>query len=145
VLQPSQENKLRDKMNGEMPAPIQWTYDDYRRLPDDGNRYEIIAGALRVTPAPSIRHQRISLRLEQALRRPAVRAGGEIFHAPCDVYFAETSHVQPDIFYISRERASIIGETRIEGAPDLIIEVLSRSTRQRDEVEKHSLYEQFAV
>jgi len=84
----------------------QITWQDVRQLPDDGKRYEAIGGELWVTPAPSVRHQRISVRLERALDDLLVRPGlGEIFHAPLGVEFPATGEgVQPDILFVSKER-----------------------------------------
>lgn len=122
------------------------TYEDYLLLPDDGRRHEIIDGEHYVTPSPITKHQALSRNLEYALydflqKHPL----GEMFHAPYDVIFSDTDVVQPDIVYVSRERVEIITEKHIQGAPDLVIEILSESTRKTDEVVKRKLYERFGV
>jgi len=75
----------------ERMALSQITWQDVQQLPDDGNRYEAIAGELCVTPAPSLRHQRISMRLTLLLHRLLVETGhGELFFAPVGVEFPTT-------------------------------------------------------
>ena len=125
-----------------MQTTIPTTWEDVLRMPDDGNRYEFIGGRLYVTPAPVIRHQRISRRLVGALIRFLEHAGhGEVFYAPCLVEIPDTSdRVQPDILFVSNERRAIIGEKAVLGAPDLVVEILSPSTARRDRGIKLDLY-----
>ena len=85
-----------------------------------------------MTPAPNIYHQRISKRLERELLKLEEKGLGEVLYSPIDVYFSETETYQPDILFIAKERLNIIGEQRIEGAPDLIMEILSPSTAYYD-------------
>lgn len=117
-----------------------FTYQDYLKTPDD-IRYELIGGELLMTPAPVPRHQKIKREIEYELLR-FVKANkiGEIFDAPCDVYLDEENVVQPDLFFISKERTGIIGEKNIQGAPDLVIEIISESNAYRDLVQKKRLY-----
>jgi Uma2 family endonuclease len=70
---------------------------------------------------------------------------GEIFDAPYDVIFSETGIVETDLIYVSAEHASIVTEKNIQGAPDLVIEITSPSTRKTDEIIKRKLYEQYQV
>jgi Uma2 family endonuclease len=70
---------------------------------------------------------------------------GEVFDAPYDVVLDRHNVVQPDIVYVSKERASLIGESNIQGAPDLIIEILSESTAYRDAIQKKTLYARSGV
>jgi Uma2 family endonuclease len=118
------------------------TWEDVLRMPDDGNRYEYIGGRLYVTAAPATRHQRISHRLQSALRRVLERSGhGEVFYAPLLVEFPGTAdRVQPDLLFVSNERWGIIKEKQILGAPDLVVEILSPSTAHRDRGIKLDLY-----
>lgn len=122
------------------------TYEDYERIPDDGMRHEILAGELYVSAAPSLRHQRASvaltLRFGSYLEEHPL---GEILTAPCDVVLSPHDVVQPDLIFISNERAAIVTEKNIQGAPDLLIEILSDSTRKRDEGIKRERYELFGV
>lgn len=125
---------------------IKLTYEDYLVLPDDGKRYEILTGDLFVTPAPTPRHQSISKEIEFYLITCLEKKGmGKVFHAPIDVVFAEDTIAQPDIIFIEKERLHIVGERFIQGAPDLIIEILSPSTRRRDMRAKPALYARFNV
>ena len=126
---------------------LKYTYDDYCELPDDGNRYEVIDGTLYSAPAPNPRHQRVLFNLT-ALFAPFVTGEsvmGEAFFAPIDVIFASEDVFQPDLIYISRERLHIITDRGLEAAPDLVVEVLSPSTRQRDLELKRSRYAHFGV
>jgi Uma2 family endonuclease len=127
------------------PAAVRFTYADYRNLPEE-SRYEIIDGDLQMSPSPTTAHQRIALRLADLLMRWARKTGtGEVFIAPCDVVLSETDVVQPDIFFVSKGRQSIIGEKAILGAPDLVVEVLSPATADRDRTAKAKLYARAGV
>ena len=70
---------------------------------------------------------------------------GLVFTAPCDVVLSDENVVQPDIVFVSAARVAIVTEDNIQGAPDLIIEILSESSRKKDEVTKRKLYERFGV
>jgi Uma2 family endonuclease len=127
-----------------MPALSEryWTAADVRLLPDDGNRYECIDGALLVTPAPRGLHQMVLRSLFRALD-PFVseHALGELFWSPADVELELGTLVQPDLF-VGRLRS---GVTRFTGWPDiaslrLAIEVLSPSTARYDRVTKREFY-----
>ena len=122
------------------------TYDDYVALPDDGNRYEVIEGELCVVPAPNRKHQRIAFKLTLFLGNfVEARHLGEVYFAPFDVVLSETNVVQPDLLYVSNDRLDIFTDAVAMGAPDLAVEVLSATTRRRDEVTKLRLYENFGV
>ena len=126
-------------------APTTW--EDVLRMPDDGNRYEFIGGRLYVTPAPVIRHQYISKRLQWALVDLLERAGhGQVFDAPVLVEFpGTTDRVQPDILFVSKARLGIFGVKQVTGAPDLVVEILSPSTAHRDRGVKLDVYAQRGV
>src|SRR5438093_13342515 len=131
---------LHEGQDGFMSTAIRFTYQDYLQLPED-RRYEIVDGDLFMVPAPSPYHQKVSLKLEHLLYDHVTsRKLGEIFHAPCDLLVSEIDIVQPDIFYISNGRLSIIKERNIQGAPDLIVEILSPGTEKRDRGIKQKLY-----
>lgn len=122
------------------------TYDDYRKLPDDGNRYEIIGGELLMTPAPSTSHQRISRKLLIGLSNYIEQENiGEVLYAPVDVVLSMTDVVQPDLVFISKEREHIITKKNIVAAPDLIVEIVSEHTETIDRIRKKELYEQYGV
>jgi Uma2 family endonuclease len=122
------------------------TYEDYCLIPEDGQRHEILDGEHYVTPAPFLRHQRISSRLHVRLGSFIERQGlGEFFSSPVDVVLSRHDVVQPDLLFISNERARIAEEKNIQGAPDLVIEIFSKSTRARDEGLKLERYELLGV
>jgi len=121
-------------------------YDDYLNLPDDGNRYEILEGVLYVTPSPNTRHQRISRNLGFLLFAFVKKHDlGEFFYAPLDVIFSHINIAQPDLIFVSREREDILTEKNVRGAPDLVVEILSSSTAERDRFLKAQLYARYDV
>ena len=122
------------------------TYQEYAQFPDDGKRHEIIDGAHYVSPAPSVNHQRCAWRLVDVLAAVFERPGkGEVLFAPVDVELTENDIVQPDFVVVLSERASIIEPSRIVGAPDLVVEIVSPSSRDHDTVRKLALYERTGV
>ncbi len=122
-----------------------YTYDDYLKTPDD-ERYELIEGELIMTPSPITEHQRISRKLTVQLSIYVEKYNlGEIFVAPYDVYLDNENVVQPDILFVSKDRLNIIGEKNIQGAPDIVIEIISESNAYRDLVQKKKLYARFQV
>ena len=122
------------------------TYADYERFPDDGLRHEIIDGEHYVTASPITRHQRISLALVHLFQSYLdTHPIGEIFYAPFDVVLSFTDIVVPDVIYLSKSRAQLLTVKNLQGAPDLVIEILSPSTRPRDERLKRDLYERVGV
>lgn len=128
------------------PHHVKFTYEDYLLFPEDGKRHELIDGEHFMTPAPSTKHQRVSRKLLIALgnflkNHPV----GEVFDAPSDVVLSDLDVVQPDLLFISSARASIITEKNIQGAPDLVIEILSETSRKTDETIKRKLYEKYGV
>ncbi|HEX29118.1 TPA: Uma2 family endonuclease [Candidatus Poribacteria bacterium] len=125
---------------------LKFTYEDYLKLPDDGKVYQIIDGEVFMAPAPTPNHQRIVLQMTIRLSAFVNEKGlGEVFIAPCDVVLSEENIVQPDILFVSSQRAHIIGERYISGPPDLVVEVLSPGTEKIDRVLKRGLYERYGV
>ena len=125
---------------------LKFTYEDYLKLPDDGKVYQIIDGEVFMAPAPTPNHQRIVLQMTIRLSAFVNEKGlGEVFIAPCDVVLSEENVVQPDILFVSSQRAHIIGERYISGPPDLVVEVLSPGTEKIDRVLKRGLYERYGV
>jgi Uma2 family endonuclease len=124
---------------------IKFTYQDYLLLPE-GDRRELIHGDFYMAPSPSFRHQSISANLGMILRDYVRRNDlGIVLWAPMDVVFTDKDVVQPDILYISNERRDIITEANISGAPDLVIEILSPGTADRDRQLKLRLYARHGV
>jgi len=123
-----------------------FTYEDYLLFPDDSRRHELIDGEHYMTPAPSTAHQRISLKVAHRVAAHLDRYPlGHLYTAPTDVVLSNTDVVQPDLLFVSSARASIITTQNIQGAPELIIEILSEATRRTDEIIKRKLYERFGV
>ncbi len=128
-----------------MVTKLKLTYQDYVLLPDDGKRYEILDGDLYMTPSPTARHQRVSRDLFLALAQHVqTHMLGEVLAAPLDVILADDSIAQPDILFISNERLPIVRDW-VHGAPDLVIEILSPGTRERDRTLKRHLYARYGV
>ena len=122
------------------------TYDDYCLLPNNGRRYEIIDGELFVTPSPRRAHQRVISQLSRVLGNFVEERGcGEVYVAPFDVVFSLHDVVEPDILYVSKERASVLTEKNVQGAPDLVVEVLSIATAEIDRTTKLKLYARYGV
>lgn len=123
-----------------------WTYDDYLTLPDDLNIYEIIEGELFMTPAPTTKHQKVSRNLFRLLDRHLTEhPDGEAFYSPIDVVLSRHTVVQPDIIFISKDNLSIITEKNIKGTPDLVIEILSPTTGQKDRIVKMNTYAKHGI
>jgi Uma2 family endonuclease len=123
------------------------TYHDFVRLPDDGRRHEIIDGVHFVTPSPNLGHQELVLRLALALGhhledRPD---RGRLFVAPLDVVFSFHDVVEPDLVFVAPDQLDILTDQNIQGAPALVIEILSPSTRKRDQGIKRLLYDRSGV
>jgi Uma2 family endonuclease len=122
------------------------TYADLELLPDDDLRHEIIGGDHYVTASPATRHQRISRRLLFAIQAYLeANPIGEVFHAPVDVVMSFHDVVVPDLIFVSHARSHLVTTKNLQGAPDLAIEILSPSTRPRDEGLKRDLYERVGV
>ncbi len=128
------------------PGPkIKLTYEDYAKTPDD-ERYELIDGELFMVPSPNIPHQRTVGDLGTRLKIFVEGNGlGEVYFAPIDVVLSDTNVVQPDLIFVARERLDIITHANIQGAPDLVVEVRSPSTAQRDLTTKRRLYAEHGV
>ena len=124
---------------------IKFTYIDYKNTPED-KRYELLDGELVVVPSPRTDHQNTLLNLGIYLGVFVKERGlGNVYVAPFDVVLSDTDVVQPDILFVSNERAGIVTEDNVQGAPDLVVEILSPSTAERDRTFKRSLYAQHGV
>jgi Uma2 family endonuclease len=124
---------------------IKFTYKDYKSLPEsETKRFELLQGDLIMTPSPGFKHQVVSSKLEKILGDIIEEHGwGVLLHAPFDVKLGDD--VVQDILYVSNQRADIIHEEAIEGAPDLIVEILSPTTAERDRTYKRTLYARHGV
>jgi Uma2 family endonuclease len=122
------------------------TYEDYVLLPNDRNRYEILEGELTVTPASSTKHQTASVNLLVLLSQYIKELDlGKLFHAPIDLILEASSVLQPDLLFVTKARQHIMTERAIEGAPDLVIEILSPTTSRTDRVTKAQIYAHHSV
>jgi Uma2 family endonuclease len=111
----------------DIPRPagsgVKLTYDDFVHFPDDGKRHELIDGEHYVTPSPNRRHQKIvgelfGLIWSHLKRQPV----GDIYVAPFDAVFSDFDVVEPDLLFVSSDRARVLTEQNVQGAPDLVVE-----------------------
>src|SRR5712692_1862389 len=126
-----------------VPGPPQgsWTYEDYAALPENGQRYEIVNGVLIMAPAPSPDHQDITGEIFSYLRTHIKLAGlGRVFTSPIDVDLGTKNVYQPDVVVVLNEHLDRVQEKKIVGAPDLVVEVASKSTAAYDRLTKHDAY-----
>lgn len=123
------------------------TYDDLRLMPDDGKRREVIGGELIVNPAPRREHQEVVANLDWMLQTfLRARDVGRAYTHPVDVYLGRHDIVQPDLVVIRQERLRIYQpEGVVTEPPDVVIEILSPSTRGIDQVRKMALYARSGV
>ncbi|MFY9346063.1 MAG: Uma2 family endonuclease [Planctomycetota bacterium] len=123
-----------------------WTYADYCRIPADRKRHEIIDGRHYVTPAPSVGHQDASagltIEIGIRVRTPGL---GKVYSAPLDVDLGRGTVVQPDLVVVMQNNRAVIGDKKITGAPDFVIEILSPSTSRRDRRLKKARYQRAGV
>lgn len=145
----SQTLVLEDLPGGAAVWPVQgaWRYEDYLRLPDDGRRYEIIAGVLYVANAPTFDHQYTVFKLARYLGDFVEQHNwGTVIGAPFEVHLTETSRpVQPDLLFLNNEQLPAPGTQTFHGAPSLIIEVISPSSIRLDRQTKFDAYEAAGV
>jgi Uma2 family endonuclease len=127
-------------------AKPRWTYDRLLDLPDDGKRYEIIDGELIELPSPSPAHQAVVTELIGVLREQVSGRGiGRVFASPFDFRLPDGGVVQPDVLVYLRP---LNAESKVpirEAIPDLVIEVLSPSTRRRDLGRKAEIYASLGI
>jgi Uma2 family endonuclease len=129
-----------------MAAPIYWTAEMVRQLPDDGNRYEVVHGELLVTPAPRLNHQLLATRASVALGNYlAEEPVGIVLASPADISWGRRDVlVQPDVFVIPLNEARTGDWTRLRSLL-LVIEVLSPSTARADRFTKRRRYQEAGV
>lgn len=136
---------VRAGVDGDL-AGRRMTLEEFLALPE-GTPCQLMGGeVVMMTPAPTPYHQIVSRRLEFALLRfVEERELGQVFYAPLDVVLSEGDVLQPDLLFVARERESIIGPERVEGAPDLVVEILSPGTAYDDLRRKYRIYERSGV
>ena len=128
-------------------SPRRLTYDDFVRIPDDGMRHEIIDGVHYVTPSPAFRHQQLLGRLHGAIfnyleAHPEI---GQVLLSPLDTVFSPWDVVEPDLLFIAADQPEIVTEPNIQGAPALVVEILSPGTKKRDLGIKKELFDRGGV
>ena len=124
-----------------------FTVDDYRQLPPDEWRYQLIEGELvNMAPAPNLFHQTIGSNIVSAIA-PYLTAHpiGRMYFAPTDVYLTDTNVFQPDVLFVRREHLSILKEDGVHGAPDFVVEILSPHTARYDINAKREVYARCGV
>ncbi|HLI33742.1 MAG TPA: Uma2 family endonuclease [Terriglobia bacterium] len=138
--------KLLKAYNVGMPVDTRLTYEDLLALPDDGRRHEIINGEHFVTPSPLRKHQIVVIQLGRLMAEFLLeRRLGEVYTAPFDVILSNHDVVQPDLMVVLNDRLKRMTERGVQGAPNLVIEVLSEATERRDRGEKLKLYAKYGV
>ncbi len=129
-----------------VPRRRVYTYQDYLALPDDGRRYEIIKGEIYMSPAPNLEHQRVSGNLFGTIwTYLQTHPVGEVYSAPADVILSDIDVLQPDLIFISKENFDCLTRAHVQGAPDLVVEVLSPGTEKRDRTLKLQKYSEFGA
>lgn len=122
------------------------TADDYRAVPEPGPRYQLIDGGMEMSPAPDRFHQDVSRNLVVMiacyLKNNPI---GKVYDAPFDVYLNDVNVFQPDVIFVAKENAAILTEAGAEGAPDLVIEILSPKTARFDKGVKREVYARSGV
>jgi len=116
---------------------------DYWQL-EEGAPYELLRGRFIVSPSPTSLHQLMVGELFYLLRRAADASEGLTIPSPMDVILSDNTILQPDLLYIAKDRRHIVKE-RVEGPPDLAVEILSPATGRRDKTEKLDLYAKYGV
>ena len=131
-----------------IPGPEQglWTYKDYAAIPDDEHRYEIVDGVLYMAPSPNRSHQNTAFEIASYLRTHVKLTGlGQVYIAPFDVELNSQTVVQPDVIVVLNHDLNRITESRIVGAPDLVVEVSSPGTVGYDREKKQQNYARAGV
>lgn len=146
VIDTTQPSAIVPGVNG-WPAQGAWTYADYLRLPDDGNRYEIIEGFLYVANAPTPEHQyTVTQLIFYFMQYVNTQRLGVVFTAPIEVHLSETTKpVQPDLVFVTNDKQPKLGASYLEGPPALVVEVVSPTSIRRDRKTKFDAYEEAGV
>jgi Uma2 family endonuclease len=128
-----------------MVPDTSYTYADYAALPE-GAPYQLIGGQLVVSPSPTLQHQRVLGRIFRIVSGFVEENGlGEVLIAPIDLRLEDSDVYQPDLVFVAAADGDRLGERAIEGAPDLVVEVLSPSTAGYDLRQKRDAYERHGV
>lgn len=128
------------------PSQGHWTYEDYKRIPDDGQRYEVMNGVLIMTPSPTEAHQIVVTSIGSYLRQYVTLAGiGKALVAPFEVVLSPEKVVQPDVVVVLQKQPAQLTSSDTQGRPDIVVEVSSSGTAAYDRLSKFSAYEQAGI
>lgn len=145
----SARKTARDSPDLEMPIQTETgsmlTYEDYVKIAEDGLRHEIIEGRHVVSPSPRTKHQVVVGNTHLVLAALGRSGRAVVLLSPIDVQFTQTDVVQPDLLAVARKSVHIIGEQKVDGSPELVVEVLSPTTKRMDRGAKRALYESTGV
>ncbi len=123
------------------------TATEFLNLPESSTPMELVDGELMMPPAPLVSHQQIVTRLIVLLTSLPNVDIDEVLSAPTDVHFDDGNVFQPDVMWLSpaNDRCWQVAGKHLQGAPDLVVEVLSPGTAQQDMGKKRQVYEQHGV
>ncbi len=128
------------------PQQGDWTYDAYAALTEDGECYEIVQGVLVMSPSPEDIHQDVTGEIFAYLREQIkLKRLGRVLIAPFDVVLSPQNVFQPDVLVVLNEHLERVQRKGVMGAPDLVVEVISPSSKLYDRVNKHTAYEQAGI
>jgi Uma2 family endonuclease len=135
---------MEARMSG-AASPTKWTYADYARLPDDGNRYEVLDGKVLTTPSPSASHQMIAealyFRLREYIRDHQL--GRMIWDL--DLLFVSGQFLRPDMMFVPNAERHRLLDRGMEGIPGLVVEIVSPSSGRIDKIMKPARYADFGI
>jgi Uma2 family endonuclease len=128
------------------PKPkIKFTVKDYMSTPE-GTRYQLLDGEMILAPSPTQKHQSLLANLYRLVYAFVAEGDlGRVWFAPLDVVLSNYDVAQPDLMFVSNERAGIVTDANVQGAPDLVVEILSPSTSGYDQGYKRALYARHEV
>ena len=122
------------------------TFEDFLDFPDDGYRHQLVAGVHVVGAAPGLPHQEVVAhvlaRLFQSIREPGL---GRVLCSPVALKLSDEDGVEPDVVVLMDSTGTPRRDRYIDGPPDLVVEVLSKSTRRLDLTLKRDRYARFGV
>jgi Uma2 family endonuclease len=145
ILEKTQEENFTIEILPLFPRQGKWTEVDYFRLPETNQKVELVKGVLIISPAPSDKHQKISLKLSYSFYSYLLKNNvGEVRYSPLDVRLWEDNIRQPDIAFMSKEHLDRITD-ECWGVPDLVVEILSPSNTETDKEDKFKEYQKAGV
>ena len=128
------------------PKPkLKFTVKDYMSTPE-GTRYQLLDGEMILAPSPTQKHQTLLANLYRMVYGFVAESElGRVWFAPLDVVLSNHDVAQPDLMFVSNERAGIVTEANVQGAPDLVVEIISPPTAGYDQGYKRALYARHEV